>query len=264
MVDSHCHLTDARLIEQIDAVVARAVAAGVERMVTIGTDPEDWGRCAAVCRRFGQVRCALGIHPNHATRQSLDQIAALRSAAADPAVVALGEMGLDYFHSLAPRELQVAVFEAQTALAEEMGLPVVIHSREAVDDCLAVLARRPRLRAVFHCFTGTMEEARRVVGAGHLLGFTGALTFKKSGALREVAAWAPGERILVETDAPYLSPEPLRKQKVNEPALVIHTAAVLAQVRAVSVERIDEITTRNAEGFFAWTGGSRSRGGEGV
>ena len=131
-------------------------------------------------------------------------------------------------------------------------LPVIIHCREAVDDCLSILRAFAGVRAVFHCFTGNAHEARRIWDAGHLTGFTGVVTFRNGQMLREVAAAAPADRILVETDAPYLSPEPMRKQKINEPALVVHTAAVVAGARNISIEELDRITTGNALGFYRW------------
>jgi TatD DNase family protein len=166
--------------------------------------------------------------------------------------VALGEMGLDYHHAFAPRDRQARFFEAQLELAAELGRPVVIHCREAVDDCLAILKRFPTVPAVFHCFTGTAEEARRIWEGGYLTGFTGVVTFRNGQALREIARDAPADRILVETDAPYLSPEPMRKSKINEPAFVVHTAAAVASARSISLEELDELTTANALRFYRW------------
>jgi TatD DNase family protein len=252
MIDTHCHLTDPRLSEQLDAVLERAGAAGVEKIVTIGTDPADWEAALAVTRRHPNVRCAVGAHPNYCHEIQFEQLARLREFCADPAVVALGEMGLDYHYDSSPRQKQARYFEAQLELAREVGLPVVIHCREAVADCLAMLHRFSGVRAVFHCFTETAQEARRIWEAGHLTGFTGVVTFRNGQALREVAANAPQDRILVETDAPYLTPEPMRKQKVNEPAMVVHTAAAVAAARGVGVEELDRITTANALGFYRW------------
>jgi TatD DNase family protein len=252
MIDTHCHLTDPRLMSQLDAVLERAAAAGVGKIVTIGTDPGDWEAVAAVTRRFPNVRCAVGAHPNYCQEIQFEQLARLREYCADPAVVALGEMGLDYHYDTSPREKQARYFEAQLDLAREVGLPVVVHCREAVDDCLAMLERFSGVRAVFHCFTGTAQEARRIWDAGYLTGFTGVVTFRNGQGLREIAGEAPGDRILVETDAPYLTPEPMRKQKVNEPAMVVHTAAAVAAARGISLEELDRITTENAMGFYRW------------
>jgi TatD DNase family protein len=252
MIDSHCHLTDPRLMEQLDAVLTRAAAAGVTRMITIGTDPEDNAAAIALCRNRSNLRCVIGIHPNHCHEVDEAELPRLRERQADPAVVAIGEMGLDYHHSFADRARQRRFFEAQLQLAAEVNRPVVIHCREAVDDCLAVMCSFPAVRAVFHCFTGTRAEAERILAADYLLGFTGVVTFKRSDELRDVVRITPPDRLLVETDSPYLAPEPMRKQKVNEPALVMHTAGAVAAARGISIDELDQITTQNVARFFGW------------
>jgi TatD DNase family protein len=252
MIDSHCHLTDPRLAEQLDSVLKRAKAAGVRRMVTIGTDLDDAMRCIELCRAISNVRCAIGVHPNHCGQVPIEDLPQLRQLQFDPSVVALGEMGLDYHHNFAPRDRQRNVFIFQLELASELKRPIVIHSRDAIDDTLAILRGFPDLRAVFHCFTGSVDEARKILDAGCLLGFTGAVTYKRSDEIRAAAAMAPLDRILVETDAPYLSPEPVRKQKTNEPAFVMHVAAVVAAVKKLGVEELDRITTDNANRFYGW------------
>ena len=252
MIDSHCHLTDPRLHEQLDDVLSRASAVNVKRVITIGTNISDDAAAIEVCHGRQNIRCAIGIHPNYCQKADLTDVVKLRALQRDPSVVALGEMGLDYFHNFADRNLQRRFFEAQLALAAELNRPVVIHSREAIGDTLAVLKGAPGVRALFHSFTGTLDEAMSIIEAGYLLGFTGPITFKKNDALREVVKRTPHDRLLVETDAPYLTPEPMRKQKINEPALVIHTAAVVAQQWGLSIAQIDQITTRNVQHFFGW------------
>jgi len=252
MIDSHCHLTDPRLAQQLDGVLKRAEAATVRRMITIGTDLDDAMRCIELCRAETNVRCAIGVHPNHAGEVPIEDLPRLRQLQFDPSVVALGEMGLDYFHKFSPRERQRSVFEFQLELAAELHRPIVIHAREAIDDTLAMMRGFPAGRAVFHCFTGTGDEATRILEAGFLLGFTGAVTYKKSNEIRAAAAMAPANRILVETDSPYLSPEPVRSHKINEPAFVMHVAAVVAAARNITVEDLDQITTENAAEFFGW------------
>ena len=252
MIDSHCHLTDPRLAEQLDLVLHRAADAGVSRMVTIGTGIDDDIACIELCRALPNVRCAIGVHPNYSGEANIEDLPRLRQLQFDPSVVALGEMGLDYFHHFAPRERQRSVFEFQLELAAELNRPIVIHSREAIDDTLAMMRGVPSLQAVFHCFTGSAAEAEKILAAGYLLGFTGAVTFKKSDEVRAAAALAPLDRILVETDAPYLTPEPMRKQKTNEPSFVVHVAAVVAQVKNVNREEIDRITSENARRFYRW------------
>lgn len=221
-------------------------------MITIGTDIDDDINCIELCRALPNVRCAIGVHPNYCGHVPPEDLPQLRQLQADPSVVALGEMGLDYHHNFAPRARQREVFEFQLQLASDLGRPVVIHCREAIDDCLAILRQFPLVPADFHCFTGTPLEARKILDAGYLIGFTGAVTFKRNDELRAACALVPSDRLLVETDAPYLSPEPVRSQKTNEPAFVMHVARVMARVKGATIEAIDETTTANARSFFGW------------
>ncbi len=252
MIDSHCHLSDPRIAGQLPEVLARAKSAGVDRIISIGVDLPDDVKTLALCRPLSHVRCAIGIHPNHSAGTTLADVERLRELQADPVVVALGEMGLDYNHDNVPRDHQRMIFEAQLKLATDVNKPVVIHSRESIDDTLAVMKAFPKVRAVFHCFTGTAAEAKRVIDAGYLIGYTGVVTFKKSDELRDAVRITPMDRLLVETDAPYLAPEPMRKQKVNEPSLVTHTARVVANILGVEFDEIDRITTENTIRFFGW------------
>ena len=252
MIDTHCHLTDPRLGGQLGDVIERARVAGVTRMITIGTNLADARAAIALCRERDNLRCAVGIHPNYTQDATLADVPMLRELQADPSVVALGEMGLDYFHQFADRAHQAAMFEAQLALAVELGRPVVIHSREAIDDTLALMRKFPGVRAVFHCFTGSAEEAERILADGYWISFTGPVTYKKNDALRDVVRLVPTDRLMVETDAPYLSPEPKRAQKTNEPALVMYTAAKVAEVKGMGLDELDRVTTENARRFFGW------------
>lgn len=252
MIDSHCHLTDDKYTDPPGRLIARAAAAGVDRLIAIGTDPDDHRAVLTICHEHPTVRCAVGIHPNYSHEVDESELPKLRQTQQDPSVLAIGEIGLDYFHKFADRNRQRKFFEFQLELAREVNKPVVIHCREAFDDFLAIMRGFPSVRAVVHCFTGTKDEAKRSLDAGFLLGFTGVVTYKKSDDLREVVKFMPADRILVETDAPYLTPEPMRKQKVNEPALVIHTAAAVAQVRGVTLDEIDRLTTANTLRFFGW------------
>jgi TatD DNase family protein len=253
VIDTHCHLTDPRLFRQYDAVLARAAEAGVERVVTIGTDIEDAQQAIDLCRLRPQIRCAIGVHPNYAADANLDDLPKLRELQKHPSVVALGEMGLDYHYERVPRDRQKHFFVRQLEMAEELQRPVVIHCREAVDDTLAIMKSFPRLvDAVFHCFTGTRDEAKKIFDAGYWLGFTGVITFAKNDELRETVKLTPIDRLLVETDAPYLTPEPVRKVKTNEPAFVAHTARVTAQVKGLAYEEFDRVATENALRFYRW------------
>ena len=252
MIDTHCHLTDPRLGSVLQDVLDRAKTAGVSRMITIGTSLDDDRAAIAVCQGRDFLRCAIGVHPNHSHEADLVELPVLRQLASDPSVVALGEMGLDYFQNFAPRPRQFEVFEIQLNLAIELNKAVVIHCREATNDCLAVMKGFPAVRAVFHCFTGSPQEARKILDGGYMLGFTGPITFKKNDALREVVRFTPMDRLIVETDSPYLTPEPMRKQKTNEPAMVMHVAATAAREKGVSIEEFDRVTTENVSRFFGW------------
>jgi TatD DNase family protein len=253
MIDSHCHLTDPRLFEQLAGVLQRAAEAGVSRLLTIGTGSEEWAANIDLACRAAQVRCAVGLHPNHVSDAELERLADLPALLREPVVLAAGEMGLDYFYDRVPKAKQRLAFERQLAMAREVGKPVIIHSREATDDCLAILRTFPTIAAVFHCFTGLIDEARRILDAGYYLGFTGPITFKKNDALREVVRLVPTDRLLVETDSPYLTPEPMRKQKINEPAMVLHVAKMVAFVKGLSLEEVDRLTTQNCARLFRWT-----------
>lgn len=252
MIDSHCHLTDPRLRGQLDDVLSRARAAGVERMITIGTDAADGRNAIELCRAHAQLRCAVGIHPNHCGQVEFESLREIRALQADPLVLAVGETGLDYHYDFSDRPRQRRFFEAQLEMAGELGKPVVIHCREAIDDALSVLRGFPSTRAVFHCFTGSIAEAGQVLSAGFFIGLTGAATFRKSQSLREVARTTPRDRLLIETDAPYLTPEPLRRIKTNEPAFVVHVADVVAAEWQCDRVEVDRVTTRNVRELFGW------------
>jgi len=252
MIDSHCHLTDPRLQSQLNFVLTRAEFAGVHRMITIGTDLEEDRKCVALCRGRDNLRCAVGVHPSYVDEEDFAQLPTLRDIQADPSVVAIGEIGLDYHRGKANRDRQIEFLQFQLKLATQVSKPLVIHCREAVDDCLGVLADFPGLKMVFHCFTGTVPEARRILELGHWIGFTGVITFRGSVELRDVVKLTPIEQLLIETDAPYLTPEPMRKQKVNEPAMVTHVAAKVAEIKKLTVAEVDSATTANVARLFGW------------
>jgi TatD DNase family protein len=252
MIDSHCHLTDDRLNVQLNFVLTRAAFAGVHRMITIGTGLDEDRKCVAVCKERDNLRCAVGVHPSYVDQERLEDLPQLRDIQADTSVVAIGEIGLDYHRGKANRQRQIGFLQWQLRLADEVKKPLVIHCREAVEDCLDVLADFPELKMVFHCFTGTVAEARRILERGYLLGFTGVITFRGSAELREVVKLTPMDRLLIETDAPYLTPEPMRKQKVNEPAMVSHVAGKVAELKKLTVEEVDRVTTANVARLFNW------------
>ena len=240
LIDSHCHLDFPDFAAELDAVVARGRAAGIERMVTISTRVARQPELLAIAERFPDVFCSVGTHPHYAHEELDVTTADLVAATRHPKVVALGEAGLDYHYDNSPREAQERGFRSHIAAARETGLPLVIHSREADDDTARILEEesgKGAFPAVLHCFTGGRDLARRAVALGHFVSFTGILTFKNSAALRAIAAELPADRILVETDAPYLAPGKYRGKR-NEPAFVVETAKVLAETRGVSFDEI--------------------------
>lgn len=253
LIDSHCHLDFPDFAAELDAVVGRARAADVERMVTISTRVHRHDEVLSIAERFADVYCSVGTHPHYA-HEELDVSAdELVRRARHPKVVALGEAGLDYHYDNSPRQAQVQGFRTHIAAARSAGLPLVIHSREADHDTACILEEetgKGAFPAVLHCFTGGADLARRAIALGHYVSFTGILTFKNSTALRTIAAELPVDRILVETDAPYLAPGRYRGRR-NEPAYVVETANVLAEVRGVSFDEIARQTTDNFFRLFA-------------
>ena len=262
LIDTHCHLTDGRLRSQLAGVLARAADAKVAAIITVGSDLADSAAAAVLARQYEQVFFAAGVHPHEAKDVGGDYLDALTELARHPKNVAIGEIGLDYHYDLSPRKIQQRVFAEQLALAKAAGKAAIIHTREAFDDTLAVVDESgiDASAVVFHSFTGDATDARRVLDMGAAVSFSGIVTFKKAAALRESAALVGDDRLLIETDAPYLSPEPVRKAKTNEPANVAHVAACLAQVRRTSLERIAELTAANAARLFGVdTPGGRRR-----
>lgn len=249
-IDSHCHLADAAFTPDLPEVVARAQAAGVTRAVCIlsADDEAELSRAADIERLWPAVAFATGIHPHRsgAFPGGGQDVAALVAAAmARVSAVAVGEIGLDYHYDFAPPPVQREVFSAQVELARASNRPVVIHTREAWTDTVDVLREAgDGVRGVMHCFTGTLAEAREALDLGFLLSFSGIVTFPRADALRSVAAFAPADRILIETDAPYLAPVPHRGKR-NEPAWVTNTLTVVAGVRGMSPEDLAAVVRRN-------------------
>lgn len=247
LVDSHCHLDFPDFAEERAAIVARAKAAGVERMVTISTRVKRFAEILEIAEQFDEVYCSVGTHPHNAAEELDVTTADLVKLAAHPKVVAIGEAGLDYFYDHAPRQAQAQGLRVHIAAARETGLPLVIHARNADDDMAAMLEEETGKGAfpfILHCFSSGAELARTGVKLGGYVSFSGILTFKNSAELREIAKDVPRDRLLVETDAPYLAPIPHRGKR-NEPALVANTAAVLAETIGVGAKEIAAITTAN-------------------
>jgi TatD DNase family protein len=253
LVDHHCHLDFPDFAADRDSVVERARAAGVAGMVTISTRIRRFGDIARIAEAYPDVFCSVGTHPHNAHEELDIPVAEIVRLSRHPRVVAIGEAGLDYFYAKSPRAAQAQGFRAHIAAAQETGLPLVIHARDADEDTAAILeqemARKP-FSAVLHCFTGGAELAKRALALGLYVSFSGILTFKKSQLLREVAARVPLDRLLVETDAPYLAPGKHRGKR-NEPAFVVETAAELANVKGIAQADLARMTTENFLRLYA-------------
>jgi TatD DNase family protein len=247
LVDSHCHLDFPDFADDLDGIVARAEAAGVGRLVTISTRVRRLPTLLAIAERFPNVYCSVGTHPHNADEEDGIPADELIELTKHPKVVALGEAGLDNFYEHGSSGAQERGFRAHIAAARATGLPLVIHTREADEQCGIILAdemARGSFKAVLHCYTGGRELAMKAIDMGLSISFTGIITFKKSQELRDLAAELPADRIMVETDAPYLAPGKWRGKR-NEPSYVVETAKVLAEARGVSLEELARQTTEN-------------------
>lgn len=250
--DTHCHLTSGDLAPRADAVIADARAAGVTRMITIACTAAELPRATALARRHERVYVAAGVHPHEAARATPEDFVQLETAWRGGGVVAVGETGLDYHYDFSPRDVQQTVFRRQLDLAQACGLPVIIHAREAHADVVRLLLAHgwEGRRVVFHCFSGTPEEAAELHHHGWYTSFTGVITFRKAEAVQQACAAAPLDRLFFETDAPYLSPEPVRKMRPNEPRNVVHTVAFAGRLRGMQPDELAEISTAIALRFF--------------
>jgi len=252
LIDTHCHLDFPELTADRAGVLARARGAGVGRMVTICTEIEKYPTIRAIAESADNIFCSVGTHPNHATDEREFSAQEIADLAAHEKCVAIGEAGLDYHYDRAPRELAHRVFRAHIEAARETGLPLVIHTRDADEDMAAILAdemAKGAFKALLHCFSSSRALAEKGVELGLYVSFSGIVTFKNSHELRDIAKNVPLERMLVETDAPFLAPTPYRG-KTNEPAFVARTAEVLAEVKGIELEALAEITTANALNLF--------------
>lgn len=260
LIDTHCHLTSPELIGRVDELLEDARANGVSRCILVATSPADARAAAALLVGRPSLYLAAGIHPHEADSadgERLDALAGMLRGAGlaedvRARIVAVGETGLDFHYDFAPRDVQERIFELHLALAEQLDLPVVIHARESEERVCEILAAHPRLRGrvVFHCFSGDVALAQRVLDLGCLCSFTGVVTFKKAADIQAAARFVPADRLMVETDAPYLAPEPHRKVRPNVPALLPHTARFLAKLRGERYEDFAAATTANAIRFF--------------
>ena len=259
LIDSHCHLDGKAFDTDRDAVLAAAREAGVEAFLTIGTGdgPPDLAAAVRLADAYHDVYATVGVHPHDAAKARPGYLDELRRLAGHAKVLALGEIGLDYHYDFSPRETQRRVFVEQMALAEELAVPIIIHTREAWDDTLKLLGTHwapTGLGGVMHCFSGDAKQARAALEMGFHISFAGMVTFRRSDELRETAAGVPLERLLVETDCPYLTPEPHRKIRRNEPRFVVETAKRLAETRGEEFETLAVATTANFRRLFRLRG----------
>lgn len=246
LIDSHCHLDDNRFDSDRDAVIERALDAGVTTMMSIGTGdgPPDLEVALRLADKYACVWATVGVHPHNAAKATDTTLAELEALLKHPRVLALGEIGLDYHYDFSPRDTQRALFRDQLDLARRAAKPVVIHTREAWDDTFAVLEEHWQGAGIMHCFSGGPVEARRALAMGFYISFAGVVTFPKAVELQAAAVEVPLDRLLIETDAPYLAPIPHRGRR-NEPSYVAHTASKLAELRGATVEEIETATMAN-------------------
>lgn len=253
LVDTHAHLDFSDYDADRDEVVSRAHAAGLVATVTIGIEPGDWHKTTAIADQYSDVYAALGIHPNSAGQTTDSTLADLATIYRDPAhkrIVALGETGLDYYRQYVPHEVQRESFRAHLDLARQLDLPVIVHTRDAHADVLAVLKRDGAgTRGVMHSFSGDISFAEECILLGYMVSLAGPVTFRKAADKHEIAAWVPLEMLLVETDCPFLTPEPYRGRR-NEPAYVAYTAQAIAKLRGIPFEELAAATTANACKLF--------------
>jgi TatD DNase family protein len=252
-VDSHCHLDFPEFAPELPDVLNRARSAGVRHFLTIGTALNRFAAVRGIAESAPDIHCTVGIHPHEAAIEPLDSPEALLAAAAHEKVVGFGETGLDYYYLHSPREAQIRNFRQHIAAARTAGLPLVVHTRDAEDDTIAILQEeqaRGRFAGVIHCFTGTARLAGAALELGLYISVSGIATFKKSELLRATLKEVPLNRLLVETDCPYLAPQPVRGKR-NEPAFVVYTAEMLAKLKGVSPPELAQTTTQNFFQLFS-------------
>ncbi len=251
LVDTHCHLDFPDFDRDRADVINRARESGIVRMINISSSLEGCRKTLELIKKFDFIYGAIGVHPHDASSVTDEILLSLKEMAGQKKVAAIGEVGLDYYRNLSPREKQKEVFLKFISFSGELELPLVIHSRDSLDEVLAILKSVPHsnLRGVVHCFSGDSRTLGEVLEMGLFVSFTCNLTFKNAGNLREIARNVPLERLLLETDAPFLAPQAFRGKR-NEPAYIVHLAETLAQIKGVAKEKIAEITTRNANELF--------------
>ncbi len=253
LIDTHCHLTFAPLADDVDGVIRRSVEAGVDGFITVATEPADMHNALAVAKSHENVWASIGFHPHNAKDVSDDDLATMEKLAVENGkIVAIGEAGLDYHYDHSPRQIQRKIFRDQLGIAERVGKPVVVHCREAFDETMAILDEfAGRLKdVVIHCYSGTAEQTELLLDRGYYISFTGIVTFKKSVQTRQAAGMVPLEKMMIETDCPYMSPEPVRNTRPCEPAMMVHIARRLAEVKGMDFEEFAGAVTETSVRFF--------------
>jgi len=252
LIDTHCHLTFEQLAGNLDEVVVRSRLAGVKSWITVGTDPAENQKVIQIADKFENMYAAVGIHPHYAKDTTEGSVKELMELARNQKVVAIGETGLDYHYDFSKQQDQRRLFASQLKIAQDLNLPVIIHSREAFDDTIDILERFASgvKKVVFHCFSYSARQAQIVLDKGFYISFTGVVTFKGADTIRQAAKLVPPERLMLETDCPYMSPSPMRKQKINEPALMVHTARYLAELKKMDIADFAEAVTATSKAFF--------------
>lgn len=252
LIDTHCHLTFEQLAADFEAVLQRSIEAGVTSWITVGTDNNENKKATALAQKYNNLYAAVGIHPHEANGVCDSDIEELKRLAKNPKVVAIGETGLDYHYDFSPPEKQKLLFVAHLELASELKRAVIIHSRQAFDDTMEILEGHGKncSKIVFHCFSYSDKQAKILIDKGYYISFTGVVTFKNAEMARQAAGIVPVEKMMIETDCPYMSPEPVRKQKINEPALLVHTARYLAGLKKMDTEGFAQAVTATSRSFF--------------
>ncbi len=249
LFDTHAHYDEGRFDQDRDQVLAGLAAASVELVLNPGADLESSRRAAALAERYPFLYAAAGVHPHSASEFDDGQQAEIARLLQKPRVKALGEIGLDYHYDFSPREAQKKAFESQLALARELDAPVIIHEREAAQDCLEILRASGVEKAVYHCYSGSLETAKLLVGMGFYLSFTGVITFKNNRKAADIIRWLPEDRIMIETDSPYMAPEPCRGRR-NDSTLLPYINRAVAAYRGIPEEEAARITMENGKRFF--------------
>ena len=252
LIDTHAHFTFSELQDDVDNVLARSIKAGVTSWVTVATEPGGLEKALELAEDHENMHVALGYHPHYAKDVTEDDLSLLKKLAASDSVVAVGETGLDFHYNFSKQDAQKHIFRAQLNIAAELNKPVILHTRNAFDESMAILEEfTGKLKdVVVHCYSGTPQQTQLLLDRGYHISFTGIVTFKKSEETRQAAAMVPLDRLMVETDCPYISPEPVRNQRPNEPALMIHTAKKLAEVKGMELNEFATAVNATSKRFF--------------